>query len=126
MMQSNKPYHRVDDGIGAGLVTGGLIGGAASAGAIYGGGSALRGLMKADLSSMQKRSVKYMDNPTEKNNAKMAKMADRGKRRMSAYESAGKGVGKLAGMGGRGKAMAIGGSVIGAALAGAGIDKLNN
>jgi hypothetical protein len=35
MLQANNPYHRVDDGIGAGLVTGALLGGGSVAAANY-------------------------------------------------------------------------------------------
>jgi hypothetical protein len=36
MLASNQPYQRVDDGIGAGLVSGAILGGGAVAGARYG------------------------------------------------------------------------------------------
>lgn len=39
MMQSNQPYGRVDDGIGAGLVGGAVIGGATTAAYQFGGKS---------------------------------------------------------------------------------------
>ncbi|MCY8577155.1 hypothetical protein MOD24_14995 [Bacillus haynesii] len=49
-MNSNQPYRRVDDGMGSGMVSGAVVGGAASAGFIYGGNAAGQKLQQANSS----------------------------------------------------------------------------
>lgn len=125
MLSSNQPYHRVDDGVGAGLVGGAVVGGALSAGTIYGGSAAIRKVAMTDLNRASQRAVKVMDAPTEKNIAKMEKFVDRARTRQDMYTGASKFTSKLGQMSGKRKAMAIGGSVIASSLLGAGIDHLN-
>ncbi|WAT23542.1 hypothetical protein O0R52_22440 (plasmid) [Bacillus halotolerans] len=50
MLSSNQPYRRVDDGIGTGLVSGAVIGGAGTAGFIYGGNAAGQKLQQVNSS----------------------------------------------------------------------------
>ncbi|PLC14110.1 hypothetical protein BV582_21300 [Bacillus paralicheniformis] len=50
MLNSNQPYRRVDDGMGSGMVSGAVVGGAASAGFIYGGNAAGQKLQQANSS----------------------------------------------------------------------------
>jgi outer membrane lipoprotein SlyB len=139
MMQSNQPYHRVDDGIGAGLIGGAAIGGAVS-GSIgithgvralrnAGGGSLSRGLenykqtrddmadeyknMAGDKASASglKKTLKNLPNDYAKS-----------------YTPEGH-VGKFSNMthGSTKRAMiSTGASLLGGALIGAGIDNANN
>lgn len=44
MMYANKPYQKVDDGVGAGLISGALVGGGLTAGMQFGANSAARGV----------------------------------------------------------------------------------
>lgn len=131
MLQSNKPYQRVDDGIGAGLVTGGLIGGAASAGAVtIAGRTAGKRLSNPQKELMINSYMGYMDDATGKR--------DLMKRAITGYNDIADDVigslgdsrkGKAAKMmfgTGKRRAITAGASIIGSALIGAGIDKANN
>lgn len=135
MLQSNQPYQRVDDGIGAGLIAGGLIGGA---GAYAGNAIASTKGMKniygsvagaANSHKTRVESGQYGTNNGFKDSFKTTMNAGNALSNES-IEALGDGkAGKAAKFmygSGKRRMAAAGGSILAGSVLGAGIDSANN
>lgn len=129
MLSSNQPYQRVDDGIGAGLIAGSVIGGAAAgATQMWGkeGINKIRGLSDGALNKAQKAvsnigpQAGIGDMTKAANNFNTVKT--RHEKMGSVLDGAEKWRGKGFSGGWKGKSIAYGGSVLAGGLIGAAID----
>ncbi|MEB2276924.1 hypothetical protein LAV82_23170 [Bacillus sp. ILBB4] len=127
MLSSNQPYHRVDDGIGAGVVAGSVIGGAAAGASHMWGGNLINGYRdkssaafanaKRDFNGAENKEAAMKD--YQKANDKHTKQQTRAKNLSSAHSKGFSG-------GWKGKAAAYGGSVLAGGILGGFIDGANN
>lgn len=126
-MQSNQPYNRVDDGIGAGLIAGAAMGGVASGTANL----TRRGATAASVGARNHLAQKYTGLeaeagmlPSEAQTKKLNKISKNMTRASNAEGLIGKAYQTTHGSGKR-KAITMAGSIIGGAIAGGTIDGLN-
>ncbi len=110
MMQSNNPYKRVDDGIGAGLVSGAVIGGAAAAGFHRQGGAIANRMATTPIRMGQ----------TAGTGSRMGPRMVQAGQRMGGFHA------KNFGGSGRRKALAYGAAALGGAILGGSIDGMRN
>lgn len=129
MLTSNQPYQRVDDGIGAGLISGAVIGGA-TAGAFHSdmGRRVVKGTARNIKDVYKNKYTSLSDQagmlPTDKQQKKLEKLD----RRIATAASATQGVNKVhqkAFGSGKRKAVSYAGSVLAGATLGGLTDGLN-
>lgn len=135
MMQSNQPYGRVDDGIGAGLVSGAVIGGAMAGATHRWGGRAIEGMKESARNSMR-NSQNNMDSTMRREGVSSSdsigaqrqhsKNVNKKQKVMKGLKGAEDLRGKGFGGGWKGKAVAYGGSVLAGSLLGAAGDAMND
>jgi hypothetical protein len=131
MMASNQPFGRVDDGIGAGLISGAVVGGAFAGGlhtnfarkSLKSGARSIKNNYRDKIFDLQDKAGML---PTEAQEKKLTSLKSKHKLASKLPGGIDNLHNKAYGGGWKGKAVAYGGSVLAAGLIGAGLDSMND